>query len=64
MNMQKQLIADVETFCKSHEISGAKFGELAVGDASFWFKLSRGRVPKLDTYEKVRNFMATYGEKA
>jgi len=60
MNMHQQLVADIEAFCKANEISGAKFGELSVGDASFWWKVSRGRQPTLSTYEKVRNFMDGY----
>lgn len=62
MTMHEQLVADIQAFCKAHEISGAKFGELAVGDASFWWKVSRGRQPTLATYEKVRDFMATYSK--
>lgn len=64
MTMHEQLVADIQAFCKAHEISGAKFGELAVGDASFWWKVSRGRQPTLATYEKVRAFMAGYSKGA
>ena len=60
MDMKTQLVADITAFCKAHELSGARFSELATGDPTFWFKLTRGRDPKLSTYEKVRAFMADY----
>lgn len=60
MNSTEKLKADIEAFCKAHEMSGSKFSEMAVGDQTFWFKLSRGRVPTLDTYDKVIGFMASY----
>ena len=53
---------EIAAFCQQHSLSGARFGELALGDASFWFKLSRGRDPKYSTVLKVRDFMANYGE--
>ena len=60
MSTHSKLKADIEAFCAKHEMSGARFGELAVGDGAFWFKFSRGRQPTLDTYDKVRDFMASY----
>ena len=41
-------------------MSGARFSHLAVGDQAFWFKFSRGRQPTLETYDKIRAFMAEY----
>ena len=60
MSSTEKLISDIEAFCKAHDMSGSRFSDLAVGDPSFWFKLNRGRVPTLDTYDKVCEFMATY----
>ena len=51
---------EISDFCKAHSMSGAKFSELAVGDASFWHKLVRGRDPKYSTVLKVRQFMRDY----
>jgi len=42
-------------------LSGARFSEMAVGDASFWHKLVRGRVPRVDTVDRIRAFMRDYG---
>lgn len=53
---------EIAAFCTAHSMSGAKFSELAVGDASFWHKLTRGRDPKYSTVLKVRDFMANYGD--
>lgn len=60
MSTHEKLKADIEAFCKAHEMSGAKFSELSVGDAAFWFKFSRGRQPTLDTYDRIRGFMDNY----
>lgn len=51
---------EITAFCKAHSMSGARFSELAVGDASFWHKLVRGRDPKYSTVIKVREFMRDY----
>lgn len=59
------LIADIEAFIKTHEISEAKFGTLALGDWRFIRDL-RGSPEKAarrvwpETEGKVRRFMATY----
>lgn len=53
----KQEIAD---FCHAHSLSGRKFGELAFGDPAFWFKIDRGRDPKISTVAKARAFMDDY----
>jgi predicted transcriptional regulator len=60
MTTAKQLQTDIEAFCKAHSMSGSKFSQLAVGDPSFWFKFIRGRKPTIDTYDKIRRFMAEY----
>jgi predicted transcriptional regulator len=51
---------EITAFCHAHSLSGARFSELAVGDASFWHKLTRGRDPKYSTVIKVREFMRDY----
>jgi hypothetical protein len=60
MSTANQLKADIEAFCRAHGMSGARFSHLAVGDQAFWFKFSRGRQPTLETYDKIRAFMAEY----
>lgn len=60
MDTVNQLRDEIEAFCKAHEMSGSRFSELAVGDPSFWFKFSRGRVPTLATYDKLCRFMRDY----
>ena len=51
---------EIVEFCTAHSMSGARFSELAVGDATFWHKLVRGRDPKYSTVLRVRQFMQNY----
>lgn len=37
-----------------------RFGELAMNDKGFLFRLESGRDVRLSTVEKVRQFMASY----
>lgn len=60
MDTAAQLKSDIEAFCAAHSMNASTFSKLATGDPAFWFKFSRGRVPKLDTYDKVRAFMRDY----
>jgi predicted transcriptional regulator len=60
MNTAKQLKADIEAFCKKHSMSGARFSKEATGDPAFWWKFTRGRKPTIDTYDKIRRFMAEH----
>jgi hypothetical protein len=60
MSSKQQLKTEIETFCAEHSMSGSTFSKLATGDAAFWFKFVRGRVPTLDTADKIREFMAGY----
>jgi hypothetical protein len=60
---RKQLEAEIAAFCKSHEMSGWRFGQLALGDGSFWCKFIRGRNPTLATVERLRTFMNEYRQK-
>lgn len=60
MDTAAQLKSDIEAFCEQHGMNASTFSKMATGDPAFWFKFSRGRVPKLDTYDKVRAFMRNY----
>jgi hypothetical protein len=60
MDTKTKLKAEIEAFCAKHSLSGSTFSKLATGEPTFWFKFVRGRVPSVDTADKIRDFMATY----
>ena len=55
-----ELIKEIEAFCAKHSLSGRRFGELAVKDGAFWFKLNKGRDLRMSTVSRVREFMKEY----
>ena len=57
MNSTETLRAAIIAYCKKHDMSGSRFSQLAVGDPSWWHKFERGRVPKLDMYDRIMSFI-------
>lgn len=55
------LLRDITTFCKAHNIAETRFGRDAVKDTTLIRDLKAGREPRRRTVERVRHFMATYG---
>jgi hypothetical protein len=49
---------EVEAFLRDAGMPATRFGRLAMNDKSFVNHLRNGRHPRLDTAEKVREFMA------
>ncbi len=66
MSAQQRFLAEVEEFLVQQKMLPAQFGIAALNDPSFVFDLREGRSPRLDTVEKVRDFMraAANGEAA
>lgn len=64
MNTQRKLLADIDAFCRRHQISDSEFGLLACNNVAFMHHLKRGRNIRLDTYERVTKFMTNYKPKA
>lgn len=56
----EQLLSDIRAFCKDHEISPSRFGELAMGDKPFVHQLEAGRRVWPETEAKVRRFMENW----
>lgn len=60
----EQLLTDIEAFCREHQLSDTRFGELALNDKPFVIQLRNGRRCWPETEEKVRGFMASYRSEA
>jgi hypothetical protein len=59
----ENLLDDIETFLKARGMAPTTFGQKALNDPAFVFRLraSNGqRDMKVSTIQKVRNFMLTY----
>lgn len=48
----------IEGFCAERKVSLSEFGERAVRDRGFVFRLRKGGGCQLDTYDRVNDFMA------
>lgn len=53
----------VENFLTSTGMAPTTFGTKAIGDAMFVQKMRNGRVPRIDTAEKIRNFIRSFKRK-
>lgn len=49
---------EMEAFIARTGITPTEFGERAMNDGAFVFDLRAGRVPRVDTIDRVRAFMA------
>lgn len=55
--MQSTLIDEIETFLRTTGLSATRFGVLAAGDTKFVKTLRKGRKPRADTVQRVRDWM-------
>ena len=60
MNTQLKLLADIDAFCKTHQLNDSEFGRMAFNNVAFVHYLRKGRSIKLDTYDKALKFMKSY----
>ncbi|GFM29244.1 hypothetical protein [Novosphingobium sp. PY1] len=58
------LLNDIKGFCAHHGMSPTRFGELALNDKPFVSQLEAGRRTWPETEAKIREFMASYRERA
>jgi len=61
MTSMDQLLSEIETFLERHDMAPTKFGTLAMNDAKFVGRLRAGQRVRLDTADRVRDFMRSYG---
>lgn len=57
---QEQFLAEVDAFCKRHDLSDRAIGKLATKSSHFMFRLRAGYSPSLSTVERVYDFMIAY----
>lgn len=56
------LIRKIEKFLRRTDMAPTKFGRLAAHDPRFVFDLRNGRLPRIQTEERVEHFMNKYTE--
>lgn len=57
MSTREHFLEQIEAFLAESGMSAGRFGELAMGDRAFLHSLRKGRVPMLDTVDKVHAFI-------
>ncbi|MFZ4072103.1 MAG: hypothetical protein ACOYJ6_18660, partial [Caulobacterales bacterium] len=60
MSSKDQLLHEIEAFIARHQIPASVFGLAAVSDRGFVGRLRRGGDVRLDTADRVREFMSAY----
>ena len=60
MSSTQKLLAEIERFLKRHDMRATNFGIWARGDWHLVRKLRAGRVPSLETADRVREWMRQY----
>ena len=61
MDAQTKFLAEIESFCRRHDVSAKRFGQQAAKDPNFVSDIRNGRSPSLRTVERIRKFMTAYG---
>jgi hypothetical protein len=54
----RALLAEIEAYRARSGIDKTNFGRQALHDGNFVFRVEQGRIPKLETFERVRAFIA------
>ena len=57
MTAQQKLLAEIEAFIVRNDMTAAQFGREALRDTRFVDRLKEGANPRLDTAERLREFM-------
>lgn len=60
MSTRENLLAEIEAFIASHDLSPYSFGKQALNDPGFMERMRHGRDPRLGTVDRVRKFMREY----
>jgi len=54
-----KLLAEIEAYRARSGIDKTNFGLQALRDGNFVFRVENGRIPKLETFERVRAFIGS-----
>jgi hypothetical protein len=57
---REQLLAEIEAFIANHAMSATAFGEIVINDRHLVRRLRAGGSVTLDTWDRIRAFMADY----
>ncbi|MEC9346093.1 MAG: hypothetical protein VYB54_07690 [Pseudomonadota bacterium] len=57
-----KLLSDIEAFLDRTGMPPTTFGKSAVGDPNFVGKVRGGMSPRLNTFDRVRRFMASHDD--
>ena len=60
MNQKQKLLAQIEVFIELHDMPATTFGLLAVNNGHLVHNLRSGKTIRLDTVDKVLDFMESY----
>ena len=58
------LLKDIAAFCEKHKMAETRFGIESINDGRLIPRMREGRSPRLDTAERVCDFMASYASLA
>ena len=56
--VSQQFLDEIETYCKLTSTDRTAFGLEAVNDGHFIRRMENGRIPKIPTMDRVRNYMS------
>jgi hypothetical protein len=54
----QELLDEIEAYCKLTNTDRTQFGLEAVNDGHFIARMEQGRIPKIPTADRIRNYMA------
>ena len=60
MSLRDDFIAEIRAFLVSNRMEATTFGREGMNDPNFVFEVEHGRSVRLNTVEKVRQFMADH----
>ncbi len=60
MTSREKLLLEIEAFLASSGLSAAAFGIQAVRDPAIVYDIRKGKNPRLDTADRLRDFMAAW----
>ncbi len=63
MSSREQLLSEIEAFIAANRMPASVFGLAAVSDRGFVGRLLKGGDVRLETADRVREFMAAYSPK-
>lgn len=58
--LHDQLTDEIDAFLERHDMSDTLFGRLAMNDPAWLHRFRDGLMPRIDTVDHIRRFMAQY----